>query len=229
MGARTTGIDASASNISIASLHAATDPALTSSNGPSSLQYKHTSAEALLQGPARFDVVCSLEVVEHVDNPAEFLKTCADLVKVCIIRTASNFFLILWGFYQPGGHLFLSTIARTPLAYLLTIAAAEHVLRMVSPGTHTYSKYINPDELLGFFQEHRSTREARPWISRMHAYNQSLFPTSQPSRQEAEVRGIVYQPWNGAWALMPRSASVGLSGWATTQCNYMFWVRKPLD
>ena len=33
---------------------------------------------------------------------------------------------------QPGGHLFLSTIARTPLAYLITIFAAEDVLRRVS-------------------------------------------------------------------------------------------------
>jgi 2-polyprenyl-3-methyl-5-hydroxy-6-metoxy-1,4-benzoquinol methylase len=30
----------------------------------------------------RFDVVCSMEVVEHVDNPAAFLRSCAELVKV---------------------------------------------------------------------------------------------------------------------------------------------------
>lgn len=229
MGARTLGVDASASNVSIASLHASADPALSSSNGPYSLTYRHSSAEELLQEPARFDVVCSLEVVEHVDNPAAFLKTCADLVKVGIVVSSlldkrSHSYL-----QQPGGHLFLSTIARTPLAYFMTIAAAEHILKLVSPGTHTYSKYINPKELVAYFQEHRTNPSSPPWISRLHQYNQSLFPSSHPSRQEAEVRGLVYQPWNGAWVLMPRSASMGLSGWATTQCNYMFWVRKPRD
>jgi 2-polyprenyl-3-methyl-5-hydroxy-6-metoxy-1,4-benzoquinol methylase len=50
------------------------------------LQYMHTSAEALAERAARFDVVCSMEVVEHVDNPAAFLRTCADLVKVRLLR-----------------------------------------------------------------------------------------------------------------------------------------------
>ena len=75
------------SNISIASLHASADPALASAHGNSrrgSLTYKHTSVEDLLaeRGPASFDVVCSMEVLEHVDNPRSFLASCAQLVKV---------------------------------------------------------------------------------------------------------------------------------------------------
>lgn len=35
-----------------------------------------------MREPRRFDVVCSMEVVEHVDNPAAFLRSCAELVKV---------------------------------------------------------------------------------------------------------------------------------------------------
>jgi 2-polyprenyl-6-hydroxyphenyl methylase/3-demethylubiquinone-9 3-methyltransferase len=80
LGARTLGIDASESNIKIASLHASADPKL------SSLKYRHASAETLLNEPQRFDVVCSMEVLEHVDNPAQFLSTCAELVKVCAPR-----------------------------------------------------------------------------------------------------------------------------------------------
>jgi hypothetical protein len=48
---------------------------------------------------------------------------------------------------QPGGHLFLSTISRTPLAYFPTIFLAENVLQKVSQGMHTHSKYIKPSEL----------------------------------------------------------------------------------
>ncbi|KAF8758002.1 Oxidoreductase family, NAD-binding Rossmann fold [Rhizoctonia solani] len=72
LGARTTGIDASQNNIHIATLHASEDPSFVS--GENHLEYKHTSAEALVGKEAQFDVVCAMEVVEHVDNPAEFLR-----------------------------------------------------------------------------------------------------------------------------------------------------------
>ncbi|KAI1793546.1 ubiquinone biosynthesis O-methyltransferase [Ganoderma leucocontextum] len=214
LGGRTLGIDASASNIAIASLHASADPGLSSSQkGKGSLAYEHTSVEDLLaqRGPKSFDVVCSMEVIEHVDNPATFLTNCATLVK-------------------PGGHLFLSTIARTPLSYALTIFAAEQILRLVTPGTHTHSKYINPDELTDFFLRLDSDAPApsavpnqstapRPWISRLYG--------GVPSRTEAEVRGIVYLPWKGEWMLVPRG-SPGASIWAEA-CNYLFWVRRPFE
>lgn len=125
---------------------------------------------------------------------------------------------------KPGGHLFLSTIARTPLAYALTILAAEKILRLVEPGTHTHSKFINPLELVDFFHKHtslspphetESTRQGPSWITRTYDHG-------MPMRTEAEVRGLVYVPWKGQWVLMPRVATP----W-TTQCNYVFWVRRP--
>ena len=73
-------MDASASNIAIASLHASMDPFLE--NDPSGLHYRHATSEELVQEPKRFDVVCSMEVLEHVDHPAAFLQSCCDLVKV---------------------------------------------------------------------------------------------------------------------------------------------------
>jgi len=196
-GANTVAIDASESNIAIASTHAALDPQLSRGN----LKYLHTTAESLVKETKRFDVVCSMEVIEHVDNPSEFLRICAELVK-------------------PGGHLFLSTMSRTPLAYALTIFAAERILRMVSPGTHTYSKYIKPSEMLSFFQEYSSLNGSRPWISQL--YN------GLPSRQEAETRGLIYVPWQGQWMLTSRAGSA-LESDISTQCNYMFWVRKPRE
>lgn len=90
---------------------------------------------------------------------------------------------------------------------------AEYILRKVTPGTHTFSKYINPFELVDFFAEPFSTR---PWISRTY--------DGLPTRKEAEVRGMIYVPWKGEWVLAPR----GVDG-LTTQCNYLFWVRKPTE
>ncbi len=77
---------------------------------------------------------------------------------------------------QPGGHLFLSTIARTPLSYLLTILIAERALRLVTPGTHSHDKFINPSEFLDFFKNDLK------WIS--HLYD------GLPTRSEAEIRGM---------------------------------------
>ncbi|KAI0047158.1 ubiquinone biosynthesis O-methyltransferase [Auriscalpium vulgare] len=185
LGARTLAVDASESNVAIASLHAAADPHLASSMADGALEYRHTSSEVLAQEAKRFDVVCSMEVIEHVDNPAAFLRSCAELVK-------------------PGGHLILSTISRTPLAYLTTILFAEDLLRLVAPGTHTYAKFINPSELVDFFH-----REG--WIARV-----------EPTRREAEVRGMVYLPWKGDWALVPRGFRSSVA-----ETNYLFWVRKP--
>ena len=82
LGARTLGIDASLSNIAIAQAHAAADPKLSST-----LSYLHAPAESLLPEPNRYDVVCSMEVIEHVENPVSFLETCAELVKVSILLT----------------------------------------------------------------------------------------------------------------------------------------------
>ena len=102
LGAHTLGIDASASNVGIASLHASADPSLNLSSpvassssaareGKGTLTYEHTSAEDVLaaRGPGQFDVVTSMEVLEHVDNPRAFLRTCADLVKVTPLPPAT--------------------------------------------------------------------------------------------------------------------------------------------
>jgi len=184
LGAHTLGIDASQSNVTIASLHASADPYLSSDS--SRLEYRYASSEQLAEEPKRFDMVCAMEVLEHVDNPASFIRSCCDLVK-------------------PGGHLFLSTIARTPIAYFLTIFMAENVLGSVSPGTHTYNKFINSHELVRFF------RDDVGWFK------------GHPRRTEAEVRGIIYLPWAGKWILARRGQ------WGSTDCNYMFWGRKPLS
>ena len=129
---------------------------------------------------------------------------------------------------QPGGHLFLSTISRTLLSYFLTILSAEKILHLVEPGTHTYSKYITPSELISFFRNYQSppsdpnskeTSKPKPWISTPPA-------PYTPLRTQAETRGIIYLPWNSEWVLAPRD---GITKRFTEECNYLFWVRKPLE
>ncbi|MBX9759724.1 MAG: bifunctional 2-polyprenyl-6-hydroxyphenol methylase/3-demethylubiquinol 3-O-methyltransferase UbiG, partial [Beijerinckiaceae bacterium] len=77
---------------------------------------------------ARFDVVCAMEVVEHVIDPAAFVATACSMVK-------------------PGGLLFAATLNRTAKSFALAIVGAEYVLRWVAPGTHQWEKFVTPGEL----------------------------------------------------------------------------------
>ncbi|QFS84664.1 Ubiquinone biosynthesis O-methyltransferase [Roseivivax sp. THAF40] len=120
LGAEVTGIDAGGGNIPVARAHAE-GQGLT-------IDYRHMSAEALVAEGASFDVVLSLEVVEHVADPAGFLGVCASLVR-------------------PGGLFLCSTLNRTPKSFAAAIVGAEWVMRWLPKGTHDWSKFITPDEL----------------------------------------------------------------------------------
>lgn len=73
------GIDATAENVGIAQAHASKDTSLFLEQTP---EYRHTTAEDLAASGATFDVVSALEVLEHVEGPTEFVRTCISLVKV---------------------------------------------------------------------------------------------------------------------------------------------------
>lgn len=120
LGARVTAIDPANESIEAAKAHAR--------EGGLDIDYRATTAEALLSEGATFDVVLCLEVVEHVPDPGAFLKLCAGLIK-------------------PGGLLVASTINRTVKAYALAIIGAEYVMRWLPVGTHQWERFVTPDEL----------------------------------------------------------------------------------
>ena len=120
LGATVVGADASERNVGIARLHAA--------QSGLDIDYRATTAEALAASGERYDIVLNMEVVEHVDNVPLYMKSCADLV-------------------APGGLLFTATINRTLRARAFAIFAAENVLRWLPRGTHSYEKFLTPDEI----------------------------------------------------------------------------------
>jgi 2-polyprenyl-6-hydroxyphenyl methylase/3-demethylubiquinone-9 3-methyltransferase len=120
-GAQVVGVDMAGSALAVAKLH-------TLESGLS-VDYRQMTAEQLAETePASFDVVTCMELLEHVPDPALLVASCAQLVK-------------------PGGQVFFSTLNRNPKSYLLAIAAAEYVLKMLPKGTHDYAKFIRPAEL----------------------------------------------------------------------------------
>ena len=120
LGADVVGADAAPRNIPVAQIHA--------EQSGLSIDYRHTTAEAMAADGEQFDVVLNMEVVEHVADPLAYLTACQQLLK-------------------PGGLHICSTINRNPKSYVMAIVGAEYVMRWLPKGTHEWNKFITPEEL----------------------------------------------------------------------------------
>lgn len=120
-GAQASGIDLAQAALDVARDHAA--------KSALQIDYRAIAAEELaLESPASFDLVCCLEMLEHVPDPASVVRACAQLVK-------------------PGGDVVFSTINRNPKSFALAIVGAEYLMNLIPRGTHDYAKFIRPSEL----------------------------------------------------------------------------------
>ena len=122
LGGEVVGADAAERNIPVARVHAEAQDL--------PIDYRHTTAEALVAGGESFDVVLAMEIVEHVADPAAFVATCHALLR-------------------PGGLMIASTINRNAKSFMAAIVGAEWVMRWLPKGTHDWAKFITPEELTG--------------------------------------------------------------------------------
>ncbi len=119
LGANVTGIDASAKNIKVATLH----------SKKSNLKIKYINASPEKMGEKeKFDIILNLEIVEHVDNIDLYIQSCKNLLK-------------------KNGLMFTATINRTLMSYVKAIIGAEYILRWLPIGTHDWNKFVKPEEL----------------------------------------------------------------------------------
>ncbi len=116
MGAKVTGFDAAPENVVAARAHAAGQ----------GLSIHYASGD-VAHSKGRFDLVTSMEVIEHVADPVVFLAALA-------ARMAA------------GGLLILSTPNRTLLSRFALITLGESV-GGIPNGTHDWEKFITPEEL----------------------------------------------------------------------------------
>ncbi len=123
LGAALTGLDAAPENIAAAVAHARPQ-GLT-------IDYRATPVERL--DDSGFDLVTSMEVIEHVADPAAFIRALADKL-------------------APGGLMILSTPNRTPLSRLAMITVGESI-GGIPKGTHDWGKFITPDELTALLED----------------------------------------------------------------------------
>ncbi|MFC6620020.1 bifunctional 2-polyprenyl-6-hydroxyphenol methylase/3-demethylubiquinol 3-O-methyltransferase UbiG [Novosphingobium panipatense] len=117
MGAAVTGVDAAPENIAAARAHA----------DAMGLPINYRAGELGTLGLANFDLVCSLEVVEHVTDKAAFMSQLAAAL-------------------APDGLMILSCPNRTARSRLLLVEAAER-LGHVPRGTHDWTQFVTPAEL----------------------------------------------------------------------------------
>ncbi|MBJ7442436.1 MAG: bifunctional 2-polyprenyl-6-hydroxyphenol methylase/3-demethylubiquinol 3-O-methyltransferase UbiG [Sphingopyxis sp.] len=152
MGAKVTGVDAAPENIAAARAHATGQGldihyfAGELANLPNPFVSSEVETPGRLAPPKRvstsldtngeekgeFDLVTSMEVVEHVTDPAAFIAELA-------ARLA------------PGGLMILSTPNRTTLSKLLLVEAAERV-GAVPRGTHDWDQFLRPEELTALLE-----------------------------------------------------------------------------
>jgi len=152
LGGNVTGADADAQAIEVACAHA--------DESGLEIAYINGAAEDIEK---QFDVVLALEIIEHVTSPAEFVQNVARLVK-------------------PSGLVIFSTLNRNPKSFLLGIVAAEHILKWVPKGTHSWNKFIKPSEL---------SRYARGAGLKPH-----------------DVTGLIFNPLKDEFALSKRDLDV---------------------
>jgi 2-polyprenyl-6-hydroxyphenyl methylase / 3-demethylubiquinone-9 3-methyltransferase len=114
------GIDAAGEAIEAARTHA--------EGQGLALTYRACLAEDLVAEGARFPLITCLEVIEHVPDPAGFLR-------------------VLAGLLEPDGVLVLSTLNRTRRSWLTAKVGAEYLLRMLPVGTHDWKAFVTPSEL----------------------------------------------------------------------------------
>ncbi len=117
LGAEVTGVDASSQNTQAAAAHAE----------GTRLDIRYIPGELGSAGLGHFDLVTSMEVIEHVGDKQAF-----------VIQLAAHL--------APEGLMVLSTPNRTLKSRTLLVGAAE-ALGQVPRGTHHWDDFVTPDEL----------------------------------------------------------------------------------
>ncbi len=116
LGAQVTAIDAAPELIEVAREHARRHGL--------AIDYRAAAVEDV---EGRFDLITSLEVIEHVTDPRTFVEALAKRL-------------------APGGLLILSTPNATAWSKLLTITLAEGFGR-IPKGTHDFGKFVSLERM----------------------------------------------------------------------------------
>ena len=125
LGANVTGIDAAKSNIEVAKIHM--------NESGLNISYLNKNPEEIKE--KKFDVILSMEIIEHVDDVNFFIESCVNLIK-------------------PTGLIFFASLNNTLMSFALAIVGAEYILRWLPIGTHDWKKFISPNDIINKVSKH---------------------------------------------------------------------------
>ena len=117
-GHKVTGIDLSQKSLDLAKQF---DPTKT-------VDYLYADANSLPFDDHMYDVVCAMDIVQHVDNPRQLIEEASRVLK-------------------PGGKLFFHTFNRNFLSYLAIIKGINWFVKNTPPNMHLYSHLRKPREM----------------------------------------------------------------------------------
>ncbi len=167
-GFAVTGVDASKRNISVAEVQRKRLKLRNISFIASTVE------ELALTKQNSFDVICALEVIEHVENVELFLQSA-------------------WSMLKPGGLLFVSTINRTFKSLLLAKIGAEYILRCIPKGTHSWEKFLKPSEIITALQAQVQVQQSK--VQRVQAGGQLAQAVVR------DISGMQLNPITNTWRM----------------------------
>jgi 2-polyprenyl-6-hydroxyphenyl methylase/3-demethylubiquinone-9 3-methyltransferase len=117
-GHKVTGVDLSETSLSVAGMHDKTK----------TVTYKVADAYELPFSDASFDVLCAMDFLEHVEDPARAIKEFSRVLK-------------------PGGKFFYHTFNRNIIAWFVIIKLVEWLIPKTPKNMHVLRLFIKPREL----------------------------------------------------------------------------------
>jgi 2-polyprenyl-6-hydroxyphenyl methylase/3-demethylubiquinone-9 3-methyltransferase len=125
LGHRVTGLDASSEALDVAARH----------DGTGTVVYDRGDALALPYAEGAFDVVCAMDFLEHVEDPARVIGEAARVL-------------------SPGGLFFFHTFNRNWLSWLVIIKGVEWFVKNTPADMHVLHLFLRPDEVSAMCSAH---------------------------------------------------------------------------
>ncbi len=127
LGAAVRGVDACAESLQVAQ-----ERLQMAQNAALDVTFVHSDVGNMT---GEYDVVVVSEVVEHVEEPSQFLAACSRLVR-------------------PGGIAVVTTMDKSLGTLVSHVFLAEYVMGLLPPGTHDWAKFIPPADVRRHAQQH---------------------------------------------------------------------------
>lgn len=121
LGFDVTGVDLSQESLNVAKAHDETQ----------SVKYEIADAFHLPYADGTFDILTSMDFLEHVEDPKAVIQEFSRVLK-------------------PGGLFFFHTFNRSPISWLLAIKFVEWFVKNTPKNMHVLRLFIKPDELINY-------------------------------------------------------------------------------